>query len=122
MHFVYGFCDGTSIIALMEYQHWYLDGRQPYKCVFEMVHHNLRETGTLMRHAHIGCWRHVGRGGYVRYSRFLLKQDFLRVQYGIICIRISCMHEGESLCDRSLELRWSNYSHWCGWCRHLEST
>jgi hypothetical protein len=21
MHFVYGFCDGTSIIALMEYQH-----------------------------------------------------------------------------------------------------
>jgi hypothetical protein len=56
MHFIYGFCDGNSLAALREYEHQYLDCRQP--CIFRRVLYNLRETGTVMPHACASCGRH----------------------------------------------------------------
>jgi hypothetical protein len=57
MNFEYGFCNGNALAETREYQHRYPDWRQPYQCVFETVHHNLRETGTLMLHEHDGHGR-----------------------------------------------------------------
>jgi hypothetical protein len=54
MHFVYGFCGGNSHAALREFQLQYQDRRHSYRYVFEMVHHNMRETGTLIPHTHAG--------------------------------------------------------------------
>jgi hypothetical protein len=51
--------------ALRKYQHRYPDRRQPYRRVFETVHRNLRETDTVMAHAHAGRGRpSVGCVGY----------------------------------------------------------
>jgi hypothetical protein len=61
MHFMYSFCDGNSLTALREYQCRYPDQRH-YQHIFETVHRNLRETGTLMLHVHAGCGRRNVQG------------------------------------------------------------
>jgi hypothetical protein len=76
--------------------HWYPDWRQPYQHVFEIVYHNLRETGTLMPHADVGHGRHSVQDKaalYIVHSNpsTHLQLDFIRVQNGILCKRISCM-------------------------------
>jgi hypothetical protein len=97
MHFVYGFCDRNSLAALMEYQQQYSDRRQPYRCVFEMVHCNMRETGTLMPHARAGCGRcnvwdeedvlDIIHGNPSISTPHISSAAgwFLRVQYDILC-------------------------------------
>jgi hypothetical protein len=57
MHFTYGFCNENSLAALWEYQYQYPNWRQLYHLVFEMMHHNLTDTGTHMTHASVGHGR-----------------------------------------------------------------
>jgi uncharacterized protein (DUF1786 family) len=52
MHFTYGFCDGNYLAALRDYQHRYLDRRQPYRRVPEMVYRNLSMTHTFADRGH----------------------------------------------------------------------
>jgi hypothetical protein len=58
MHFMYGFCNGNSLVALSEYQHQYAYQRQPYQRISKTMNHNLRETGSLMSHARACRGRH----------------------------------------------------------------
>jgi hypothetical protein len=57
VHIVYGFCDRNSLVALREYWHQYPDWRQ-FTNMFEMIHLNMRKTGTLMPHAQVCHGRH----------------------------------------------------------------
>jgi hypothetical protein len=66
--FVYGFCDGNSLAALREYQRRYPDRRQPYRRAFETAHRNLRETDTVMPHAHAGRGRRKCGWGGLSYT------------------------------------------------------
>jgi hypothetical protein len=98
MRFVCGFCYGNSLAALREYQRLYPDRRKPYRRVFDTVHRNLRERGTLMPHARAGRGRRNVRdeeGVLLSYTithqpalgRFLLQQDdFLSMQYVVLCV------------------------------------
>ena len=45
--YVYGFCDGNSVHAVVEYQRRFLNRRIPTRRVFTRVYQTLRDTGTL---------------------------------------------------------------------------
>lgn len=98
IYFVYDFFDGNSLAVFREYQPQYLDQTQLCWLVFEMMHHNLRETGILMAHAHAGRGRHTAC--LILYTitnqqapiTFILQQDsFLRQQHGTLSVTISCI-------------------------------
>ena len=45
MHFVYGFCNGNSRAAVVEYQRRFPDRRIPNRRVFTRIHQTLRDNG-----------------------------------------------------------------------------
>jgi len=47
MIYVYGFCDGNSVLAVAEYQQRFANHRIPNRRVFTGVYQTLRDTGTL---------------------------------------------------------------------------
>jgi hypothetical protein len=47
MIYVYGFCDGNSVLAVAEYQQRFPNRRIPNRRVFTGVYHALRDTGRL---------------------------------------------------------------------------
>jgi hypothetical protein len=47
MIYVYGFGDGNSVHAVVEYQRCFLNCRIPNRRVFTRVYQTLRDTGTL---------------------------------------------------------------------------
>ena len=47
MIYVYGFCDGNSVLAVAEYQQRFLNRRIPNRRVFTGVYQALRDTGRL---------------------------------------------------------------------------
>ena len=47
MIYVYGFCDGNSVLAVAEYQRWFPNRRIPNRRVFTVVYQTLRDTGRL---------------------------------------------------------------------------
>ena len=47
MIYVYGFCDGNSVLAVAEYQQRFPNSRIPNRRVFTRVYQTLRDTGTL---------------------------------------------------------------------------
>ena len=47
MIYVYGFCDGNSVLAVAEYQQWFPNCRIPNRRVFTGVYQALRDTSRL---------------------------------------------------------------------------
>jgi len=47
MIYVYGFCDGNSVLAVAEFQRHFPNRRIPTRRVFTRVYQTLRDTGTL---------------------------------------------------------------------------
>ena len=47
MIYVYGFCDGNSVLAIAEYQQWFRNHRIPNRRVFTGVYQAFRDTGRL---------------------------------------------------------------------------
>jgi hypothetical protein len=103
MHLMYCFCGRNSLAALREYQPLYPYRRQPYRRVFETAHRNLRERALSCRINVLAvedtacgmrrmCWISYTITDQPALGTFLLQQgDFLRVQYGVLCVRISCI-------------------------------
>ena len=47
MIYMYGFCDGNSVLAVAEYRQRFPNHRIPTRRVFSRVYQTLRDTGTL---------------------------------------------------------------------------
>ena len=47
MIYVYGFCDGNSVLAVAEYQRWFLNCRIPNRRVYTGVYQTLGDTDRL---------------------------------------------------------------------------
>lgn len=111
VHFVYGFCEGNTLAAIREYQHRYLDRRQPYqrlcdRCIV------IWEPGTLMTQALASLGRRNVRDEedvlntvHDNPSTTTRHISYATGRHSQLCVRISCVL--------------SMYNHCKGWSRDI---
>ena len=113
MIYMYGFCDGNSVLAVAEYQQWFLNRRIPNRRVFTGVNQALRNTGRLPG-VRIAAERGVNEGvneeGIVRMvhrSHVRVREELQDVfvfptrECGEHCIQRACIHTMCSECNIS---------------------
>ena len=113
MIYVYGFCDGNSVLAVAEYQQRFPNRRIPNRRVFTGVYQALRDTGRLPG-VRIAAERGVNEGVnekalFVWYTAVHVRvreelQDvfmFPTRECGEHCIQRACIHTTCSECNIS---------------------